>query len=88
MSPEPYDDVLDEKRGNNKGFLLSEDFSKLETITIGPQDPELGFSSFKYVPFRENEIVVLKTKEIGAENKTETCAFPTVTNIKNCMATS
>jgi len=63
ISTEDYDELADEGRGSNRGFVISENFDQVKEITIGEHDPTHGFSSIKLVPFRENEIVALKTKE-------------------------
>ena len=40
-----------------------------------PLEKTRGFSSVKFVPFRENEIVVLKTEEVDETNTCETLLF-------------
>lgn len=77
MSKEAYDEQKDERMGSNVAFLMDEDFSNLKQVTLGPQNPSHGFSSFKFVPFRENEIVALKSVEDGANIK----SFMTVFNL-------
>jgi len=63
MSTKDYDEAEDESRGSNKGFIITESFDSVKELTIGDQDPTHGFSSVKFVPFRENEIIALKTRE-------------------------
>jgi len=62
-SIEPYNDALDEKRGANFVISTNENFEDIRVNHIGPQIPTHGFSSFAFVPFRENEVVALKTEE-------------------------
>lgn len=62
-SEEAYNDILDEERGSNVMLIVSEDFDRIEVKTIGALRPTHGFSSFKFVPWREHEIVALKTEE-------------------------
>jgi len=62
-STEAYDDALDEKRGANLIISANEFFEDIKVSRIGPQVPTHGFSSFVFVPFRENEVVALKTEE-------------------------
>uniref|UniRef100_A0A6B2L8E4 Apyrase n=1 Tax=Arcella intermedia TaxID=1963864 RepID=A0A6B2L8E4_9EUKA len=64
-STEPYDEKLDEEKGTNIFLLASPDFKRIETGEIGKFDPLKGTSSFKFVPFREGEILQLKTIEAG-----------------------
>jgi soluble calcium-activated nucleotidase 1 len=77
-SKEAYDEKLDERKGANLALIVDEDFSNVKQITIGPDNPSHGFSSFKFVPFRENEIVALKSVEDGDTIK----SFMTVFDLK------
>ncbi|KJE88946.1 hypothetical protein CAOG_08418 [Capsaspora owczarzaki ATCC 30864] len=67
-SSEPYDEVQDELRGTN--WLLAAD-ERFETITrteIGRVEPRRGFSSFKFVPYTDdNEIIAIKTEEVAGK---------------------
>jgi len=65
MSTEPYNDELDETRGTNLMIMATEDFSKIDTATLGPLDPEKGFSTFKFLPDNPSHMVALKTREVG-----------------------
>jgi len=62
-SKEPYDDQADEKRGADLVISTNENFGDIQVTRIGPLIPTHGFSSFAFVPFRENELVALKTEE-------------------------
>lgn len=66
VSKEKYDEDLDEYRCSNTLFQANHDFSQVKVIRdVGPLVQTRGFSSIKFVPFRENELVVLKTEEVG-----------------------
>jgi len=69
LSKEKYDAELDEYRCTNKGMLATEDFSSVTVLDdIGGLIRTRGFSSIKFLPFRENEVVVLKTEEVSGAN--------------------
>eukprot|EP00934_Nitzschia_sp_Nitz4_P002686 Nitzschia sp. Nitz4//scaffold261_size27179//10732//12024//NITZ4_008209-RA/size27179-processed-gene-0.2-mRNA-1//1//CDS//3329544717//2676//frame0 len=52
ISNQPYDDVLDEKRGSNKVVLVNEKFttSEIVSVNMASKDGLHGFSSFAFVP--------------------------------------
>jgi soluble calcium-activated nucleotidase 1 len=52
ISQEPYNDVLDEKRGSNKILLIDENFTKADIVEVkmASKDGLHGFSSFAFVP--------------------------------------
>jgi soluble calcium-activated nucleotidase 1 len=79
ISSEAYDEKVDEERGTNQALIISEDFSSIKKIQLGPQDQTHGFSSFKFVPWRENEIVALKTKEHRETTETYITVFDLTT---------
>lgn len=79
ISSEAYDDKTDEERGSNRALIVSEDFSSIKEIKLGPHDATHGFSSFKFVPWRENEIVALKTKEHRDTTETYITVFDLLT---------
>lgn len=80
-STDPYDDALDERKGTNIGIIADENFKIIKTIKVGRLDPVLGVSSFKFVPFRENHIIVLKTEENGERIRTIVFVFDIVNGI-------
>lgn len=63
LSQEAYDDSLDEERGSNTVISMNEQFSDIRITHAGVNDPTHGFSTFQFIPFRENEVVALKTME-------------------------
>jgi len=77
-STEAYNDELDEKRGANYVISMNEDFEDIKVTRIGPQIPTHGFSSFVFVPYREHEVVALKTEE----NEGNIATYITVFNLK------
>lgn len=66
VSKEMYDDEKDESRGSNIGLIMDEKMKSIKTIEVGEFNQYLGFSSFKFIPYKENHIVVLKTEENGS----------------------
>jgi len=79
MSTEAYDEKLDEKKGSNLALIVDEDFSKIKQVTVGTQIPSHGFSSFKFIPYRENEVVALKSVEDGENIKSFMTVFDVLT---------
>jgi hypothetical protein len=49
-SKQPYTDATDEHCGTNLLLLVSEEFSNVTVLTVGPLEPEWGFSSIALVP--------------------------------------
>lgn len=52
ISKDPYDDVLDEKRGSNKVVIVDESFTESTVVEVkmASEDGLHGFSSFAFVP--------------------------------------
>jgi len=63
-SKEMYNDKLDQRRGANMIISTNEHFGDIQVSTIGDRIPTHGFSAFAFVPFRENELIALKTEEV------------------------
>jgi len=74
-STESYNDALDEKRGTNYAISTNENFEDIKVSHVGPLIPTHGFSSFVFVPFRENEVVALKTEEVDGNIATYLTVF-------------
>lgn len=75
-SKERYDDKADERRAANLLFTASEDFNTIDVSTIGKLNPTHGFSSFKFVPgTNHNVIVALKSEEDGDRKATYIMVF-------------
>jgi len=65
-SKEKYDDVADEKRAANILITADEDFENISFRKIGFLNPTHGYSSFKFVPDSNDEMIIaLKTVEDG-----------------------
>jgi len=77
FSKDPYDEKEDESKGTNMLLIVSEDFSQVRQYTVGMLDPLRGVSSFKFIPFRESEVIALKT--IEHQDRVE--SFVTVYNL-------
>lgn len=77
-SKEEYDDVKDEERGSNLVIVMDENMQKISSMRIGELNLRRGFSSFKFIPYRSDEFVALKTMEYKDSIKT----FITVMNLK------
>lgn len=76
VSKERYDDNEDEKRGSNIMIMADESFTNIEYKTIGEVVPTHGFSSFKFVPGSQDEVIVaLKSEEFQGNISTYVMAF-------------
>ena len=66
ISAEPYNDVLDEKRGSNKVVLVDEGFTKADIVEVkmASKDGLHGFSSFAFVPgTKDRHAIALRSVE-------------------------
>jgi soluble calcium-activated nucleotidase 1 len=63
-SKEMYNDREDQRRGANMVIHTNEFFEDIKYSYVGDLIPTHGFSAFAFVPFRENEIIALKTEEV------------------------
>lgn len=62
--------------GCNKLISADENFRKTEIVTLPPNKPTFGFSSFKFVPgSNDNVIVALLTEEYNGKTATHITAF-------------
>jgi len=65
MSPDKYDDVKDERMGTNTMILSDENFNDIRVIQVGERIPTHGFSSCKFIPGTNDELIVAtKSEEI------------------------
>lgn len=63
-SAERYDETSDERRGTNLILSCSRDFSQISASRVGPLKPTLGFSSFRFIPDTDDQIILaLKSQE-------------------------
>eukprot|EP00026_Physarum_polycephalum_P009378 Phypoly_transcript_09499.p1 GENE.Phypoly_transcript_09499~~Phypoly_transcript_09499.p1 ORF type:complete len:360 (+),score=24.14 Phypoly_transcript_09499:141-1220(+) len=74
-STEAYNDVLDESRGSNMVITTNEVFTDIDVFHVGEKIPSHGFSAFAFVPYRENEVIALKTEELEGAISTYITAF-------------
>lgn len=76
LSKEQYDDKKDEVMGSNVMFVVDEMFKSIQVKTVGPLNPTHGFSSFKFLPYSKDEIIVaLKSEEVDGGVKTYITMF-------------
>ncbi|XP_075946650.1 soluble calcium-activated nucleotidase 1b [Anarhichas minor] len=75
-SHEHYEETADERRATNLLLSCPADFSYTTVRHVGPLDPTHGFSSFKFVPDTDDQIVVaLKSEEDAGRIATYIIAF-------------
>ena len=76
MSKNKYDDVTDERMGSNIIIIADENFSRLRTVTVGEKIPTHGFSSCKFIPGTDDQLMVaLKSEEIEGKVATYMMVF-------------
>ncbi|XP_075895594.1 soluble calcium-activated nucleotidase 1-like isoform X2 [Nelusetta ayraudi] len=75
-SHERYDETADERRAANILLSCPADFSAVSLRRVGPFNPTHGFSSFKFVPDTDDQIVLaLKSEEDAGKIATYIMAF-------------
>lgn len=75
-SHERYDETADERRATNLMLSCPADFSFISVQRVGPLDPTHGFSSFKFVPDTDDQVIVaLKSEEDAGKIATYIMAF-------------
>jgi|EP00945_MAST-04E_sp_MAST-4E-sp1_P006020 soluble calcium-activated nucleotidase 1 len=77
ISNSPYWPDDDETRGTNLLIVANEDFSRIDVKTVGPLEPEYGFTAVRKVPGTDGLYLALKVKELAGP--------PAVTHTKMCM---
>ncbi|KAL1116325.1 hypothetical protein AAG570_005820 [Ranatra chinensis] len=76
MSKLNYDENEDERRGTNVLLTADEDFRDIKVVYVGEVLPTHGFSSFKFIPGTNDEVIVaLKTSEVEGSTATYVMAF-------------
>eukprot|EP01111_Echinosteliopsis_oligospora_P009692 TRINITY_DN2883_c0_g1_i1.p1 TRINITY_DN2883_c0_g1~~TRINITY_DN2883_c0_g1_i1.p1 ORF type:complete len:356 (-),score=68.27 TRINITY_DN2883_c0_g1_i1:39-1106(-) len=75
VSKEQYDDTKDESRGSNLMISTDEYFKDIKVTEVGPKIPTHGFSAFVFVPYRETEVVALKSEEFEGSISTYITVF-------------
>lgn len=75
-SKERYEEAADERRGTNLALSCSPDFKNIIVSRVGPLNPTHGFSSFKFVPNTDDQIILaLKSEEDAGKIATYIMAF-------------
>ncbi|XP_005989145.1 soluble calcium-activated nucleotidase 1 [Latimeria chalumnae] len=75
-SSEHYEERADERRGTNLLLRATQDFSDISVSRIGDLLPTHGFSSFKFIPDTDDQILVaLKSEEDAGKIATYIMAF-------------
>lgn len=75
-SKERYEETADERRGTNLVLSCSPDFKDIIVSRVGPLNPTHGFSSFKFVPNTDDQIILaLKSEEDAGKIATYIMAF-------------
>ncbi|TRY83197.1 hypothetical protein DNTS_033943 [Danionella cerebrum] len=75
-SRERYEEMADERRGTNLMLRCSSDFQDIQVSSVGPLEPTHGFSSFKFIPNTDDQIIVaLKSEEDAGKIGTYIVAF-------------
>ncbi|KAJ8001569.1 hypothetical protein DPEC_G00170840 [Dallia pectoralis] len=75
-SSERYEETADERRATNLLLSCAPDFSRVTAEHAGPLHPTHGFSSFKFVPDTDDQIVLaLKSEEDAGKIATYILAF-------------
>eukprot|EP01056_Protomagalhaensia_sp_Gyna25_P004889 Protomagalhaensia_sp_Gyna_25__4888@NODE_515_length_3231_cov_16_217732_g404_i0_p1_GENE_NODE_515_length_3231_cov_16_217732_g404_i0NODE_515_length_3231_cov_16_217732_g404_i0_p1_ORF_typecomplete_len467_score57_99Apyrase/PF06079_11/4_8e98_NODE_515_length_3231_cov_16_217732_g404_i04991899 len=75
VSKEAYSEEADEKRGSNKMLIVDEDFESVNVVDVAyPESiPERGFSSFKFVPGSNDQMIIaLRSAENAAAGSQST----------------
>lgn len=75
-SHEHYDEAADERRATNLLLSSPADFGHVSVRRVGPLYPTHGFSSFKFVPDTDDQIILaLKSEEDAGRIATYIMAF-------------
>lgn len=77
----PYDEITDERQGSNIAILASDDLSSMRTFTVGPLEPEWGFTSVRKVPGTSDVYLATKAKEVGGVVGAKLVVFNTAGDI-------
>lgn len=75
-SKERYEETADERRGTNLVLSCPPDFKNIAVSEVGQLNPTHGFSSFKFVPNTDDQIILaLKSEEDAGKIATYIMAF-------------
>jgi len=79
----PYSEAADELLGSNILFIASEDFKNITYQTVGPFEPDWGFSDLKVLPKAVQKrgtptlLMAVKVKEVKGRTHTKVIIFDT-----------
>ncbi|GBP46480.1 Soluble calcium-activated nucleotidase 1 [Eumeta japonica] len=77
-SHEAYNETRDETMGCNYLITADSNFNSIHAVQITGHQPKLGFSSFKFIPGTQDEVIVaLKTTEFEGKTATFITSFRT-----------
>ncbi|XP_068177053.1 soluble calcium-activated nucleotidase 1b [Antennarius striatus] len=75
-SHEQYEETADERRATNLLLSCPADFNSISVWHVGPLNPTHGFSSFKFIPDTDDQIILaLKSEEDAGKIATYITAF-------------
>ncbi|XP_056266229.1 soluble calcium-activated nucleotidase 1b [Pseudoliparis swirei] len=75
-SHERYEEAADERRATNLLLSCPADFGSIAVRRAGPLDPTHGFSSFKFVPDTDDQVILaLKSEEVAGRIAAYITAF-------------
>ena len=66
----PFEPTRDESMGTNVLLVADEDFRHINVSSVGPLEPEWGFSSVRRVPGMRDVFAALKCREVDGEMQT------------------
>ncbi|XP_059476799.1 soluble calcium-activated nucleotidase 1 [Neocloeon triangulifer] len=78
-SKERYDEARDERMGTNLLITADATFQEVKVTEVGPLVPSHGFSSFKFLPGTDDEVIVALKSE---EDQGKSATFLTVFTVK------
>ncbi|KRT78652.1 hypothetical protein AMK59_7103 [Oryctes borbonicus] len=75
-SKETYNETLDEHRGCSVLITANEEMQDVQIVHLPNSTPTRGFSSFKFVPSSDDEVIVaLRTEELNGKTATYVTSF-------------
>ncbi|GJQ72009.1 hypothetical protein Trydic_g3112 [Trypoxylus dichotomus] len=75
-SKETYNETLDERRGCSVLITANEEMGDVQIVHLPNSTPSRGFSSFKFVPSSDDEVIVaLRTEELNGKTATYVTSF-------------
>lgn len=81
----PFEPTRDESMGTNVLLVADEDFRRINVSSVGPLEPEWGFSSVRRVPGMRDVFAALKCREVGGEMQTVRQRLQLLLQLASCM---